>query len=660
MIPKLSIATRTLLIVTLTISCAMFFRSIFTQPLFADSYLHLAVGKHIISFQEIPSHFDISYKITNKSLEWISHSWLSDGIFYLLIMHSIAILTPIILVVLWSAAILLIWVRLRNYRVPASIHILVLIAIQFASQTYWRIHPYLFGLILYQITGIVVERAVRSDKQRYLLFLPLLSVLWANLYGGYIFIFIGTILLYTITVPLSARTKHGKWAFSMLAIMVATFASSLINPYGTGIYASGGAFVGIVNLKRAFVMLPNLLSLVNQSFLLENVSTIPYAVFALILLFQFSAIVFFIMKRRFDFFRTYTLLLPLLALYPLSYFFVRFIPFTLFGSAPLLAVTVLQFRHTIRSVPYAGFVLSCMLIPYFIYLFFVPFKTLGIRTPTEQVEIIKRYSLPSNVLTTAELTGYVKYHLPHKLNIDLLDEVFDESETLNVLLQSGFISREALKSTLDSKHIATVIASKENGNFSRSIQLNLSDEWALLYIDANGTLFVRRNKVSENFLKKNELRYLSLVSSLGVDAKRIPEGTAELEYMLKKYPRNNLYRGQLATLYRIQKRPEKALAVLYEIPISQWDYKLFTEMGRLQASMGNCLQAEQFFQGALSDRTETNFSQAVLDLAIVYAGCFGDTQKARHYFERYLSFTIPHTEKDRAKKIAADFGIHVE
>lgn len=660
MIPKLTIATRTLLAVAFVVSCALFLRFIFTQALFADSYLHLAVGKHIASFQAIPSHFDISYKITNKSLEWISHSWLSDSIFYLFLMRSIATLAPITLVVLWSAAMLLIWIQLRSYRIPATITVVVLIAVQFVSQIYWRIHPYLFGLLLYQLTGILVEKAVRSYKQRYLLVLPLLSVLWANLYGGYIFIFIGTLLLYLIAVPLAVRSKRRKWLLTMIVVIFASLTSSLINPYGVGIYAAGGAFVGTVNLKRAFVMLPNLLSLVNQSFLLENVSTIPYAVFALILLFQFSAIIYFIMKRRFDFFRTYTLLLPLLALYPLSYIFVRFIPFTLFGSAPLLAVTVLQFRHTIRSVPYAGFVLSCMLIPYFVYLFFVPFKTLGIRTPTEQLEIIKQYSLPSNVLTTAELTGYVKYHLPHKLNIDLLDEVFDESETLNVLLQSGFISREALKSTLDSKHIATVIASKENGNFSRSIQLNLSDEWALLYIDANGTLFVRRNKVSEDFLKKNELRYLSLVSSLGVDAERIPEGTAELEYMLRKYPRNNLYRGQLATLYRIQKRPEKALAVLYEIPISQWDYKLFTEMGRLQASMGNCLQAEQFFQGALSDRTETNFSQAVLDLAIVYAGCFGDTQKARHYFERYLSFTIPHTEKDRAKKIAADFGIHVE
>lgn len=171
---------------------------------------------------------------------------------------------------------------------------------------------------------------------------------------------------------------------------------------------------------------------------------------------------------------------------------------------------------------------------------------------------------------------------------------------------------------------------------------------------------MRRNKVSESFLQKHELRHLSLVSNLGADPKHVPEATAELEYMLRLYPNNLLYRGQLATLLRIQGRADKAIRLLYEIPLHLWDYKLFTEMGRSQASVGNCTAAEQFLLRALDDRTETNFSQAVLDLAIVYVGCFQDKEKARHYFERYLSFTIPHSEKDKARKIASDFGIHVE
>ena len=250
--------------------------------------------------------------------------------------------------------------------------------------------------------------------------------------------------------------------------------------------------------------------------------------------------------------------------------------------------------------------------------------------------------------------------LPDKLNLDLLDEVYDDAETLNVLLQSGTFSKETLKQLLDAKHIGTILASKENGNFSRSLQIVLKDEWALIYIDSNGALFVRRNKVSSDFLKRFEMRYLSLASTLGVDQKYIPEATVELEYALTLYPQNNLYRGQLATLYRIQKRPQKAASLLYAIPQNQWDYKLYTEMGRTQASMGNCILSEQFLQGALNDRTETNFSQAVLDLALVYVGCFQDKERARHYFERYLSFTIPHTEKEKARKLAEDFGIHLE
>jgi len=439
-----------------------------------------------------------------------------------------------------------------------------------------------------------------------------------------------------------------------------SFLFSLINPFGLKIYTTIFTFFGTIYLKRAFVSLPNLLSLVNQSFLMENVSTIPYAVFALVIVGCVASLIYFSLKKDTIFFKSAAITLPLLILVPFSYIYIRFMPLTIVGMSLFISMVIdeLLKRHKSSQI-ITMFALICI-IPYTIYLIFFPLKLLSIRAPIEQVRIISHHDLPGNILTTSELTGYAKLRLPHKLNIDLLDEIYDESETLNVLLQSGTFPKETLKKTLDSKHANTVLASKESGNFSRSIQTNLSDEWALIYIDSNGVLFVRRNKVSESFLQKHELRHLSLVSNLGADPKHVPEATAELEYMLRLYPNNLLYRGQLATLLRIQGRADKAIRLLYEIPLHLWDYKLFTEMGRSQASVGNCTAAEQFLLRALDDRTETNFSQAVLDLAIVYVGCFQDKEKARHYFERYLSFTIPHSEKDKARKIASDFGIHVE
>lgn len=652
--------TYLLLIFALLASSILFIKTVVANPLFSDSYLHLAVGKHIALFQKIPSHYDISYKTTDASLEWFSHSWLSDILLYNLTAPNLQLLSSAVSIVFFAASVTLIWVLFGMLKIGFSARILTIIAILFVVQIYWRIHPIIIISPLYLFISIVHIIALQKKQIKYLALLPLTALLWSNLYGGYIFLPIITQLLYIPVTYFYVERQKYLLMSAQIAALLASFIVSLINPYGFKIYTTFFTFQGTVYLKRAFVSLPNLLSLVNQSFLMENVSTIPYAAFALIIVGCAVSLVYFVIKKDFGFLKRNTIALPLLVLIPISYIYIRFMPLAMLSIALFLATVIDEIQ---RKGKYSQIITTALLIglvPYITYLIFFPLKVLSVRSPIEQIRIINSHSLPGNILTTSELTGYTKLYLPHKLNIDLLDEIYDESETLNVLLQSGTFPKDTLKKTLDSKHVNTVLASKESGNFSRSIQTTLTDEWALIYLDSNGALFVRRNKVSESFLKKYELRYLSLVSNLGADPKHIPEATAELEYMLRLYPNNLLYRGQLATLLRIQGRAEKAVGLLYEIPLNLWDYKLFTEMGRLQASMGNCAAAEQFLLQALDDRTETNFSQAVLDLAIVYAGCYQDKDKARHYFERYLSFTIPHTEKEKARKIASDFGINVE
>lgn len=651
---------QTLAIIAWVLSTVLFIKTVWTHPYFADSYTHLSVGKYISLFQTIPSHYDLSYKTADMNLAWISHSWLSDTILFGLVSMNLAEYGPAILLALWGIATGLLWLQLREFQVDWSSRFFIFSVIQFVAQIYWRVHPLILILPLFQISVLIHLRALSIKKTRYFTVLPFIAVLWANMYGGYTFIILGLQALFLIFAALKASYYRSRFLFLQSVAFLASVMIVLLNPYGYKVYTSAATFIGIVSLKRAFVSLPNLLNLVNQSFLLENISTIPYATFAVIMLLVIAGCIVIIVRDRSRFLAQYGSLLPLLALFALSYAFVRFIPLTLYGVGVLAGVLLQYLISNYRRAPlWLGIFCACI-IPYLIYCIIFPFKILSIALPSEQVALVGRYHLPNNILTTSELTGYAKYMLPAKLNIDLLDEVFDETETLNVMLQSGVFPKQTLTTTLDSKHIGTIIASKESGNFARSVQLQLAKDWALIYIDTNGVVFVRRNKVAPSFLKTHELRYLTLANNLGVNPKFIPEGTVELEYALKMYPKNTLYRGQLASLYRIQKHPEKAVALLYEIPQDQWDYRLFTEMGRLQASMGNCIASEQFLLRALDGRTETNFSQAVLDLAIVYAGCFQDKDKAQHYFERYLTFTIPHTEKEKARKIASDFGITVE
>ena len=57
-------------------------RFVWQNPLSNDSWSHMAIGHYIVDNKQIPHHNDISYKLTDPSLEWISHSWLSDVLIY--------------------------------------------------------------------------------------------------------------------------------------------------------------------------------------------------------------------------------------------------------------------------------------------------------------------------------------------------------------------------------------------------------------------------------------------------------------------------------------------------------------------------------------------------------------------------------------------------
>ncbi len=656
--PHKSIFT-TLSIIAFSLSLILLLRTVVLMPYSSDSYLHLSIGKYIAIFQSIPSHFDISFKTADISLEWISHSWLSDSILYAVVHDNLQIYGSVVAILMWGVCLRLLCLIMSEYSIDLVPKLLIYTLLQFVAQIYWRIHPILFVTPLLLMTIWVLIRAIHHDR-RILFSLPALSLAWANMYGGYIFIFFLICLAYFILYVVSNIQKKSSLLLVMLLALGSSFAMSLLNPYGIRIYLSAFAFIGTVQLKQAFVMLPNYLSLINQSFILENVSTIPHMLFAVLLIGCISFTILLLIRGDRHFFKLSYTAIPTLLLFGLAYIYIRLIPLVLFATATYAALILNYALSKRKKLSYFVIALLSLAIPYFTYQLFFPYKILVIEPPVKQIELIQKYHLPGNIMTTSDYTGYAKYILPNKMNIDLLDEIYDESETLNVLLQGGTFTKETLSKTLDGKHIGTLLVHKETGNFARSVQISLHEDWALIYLDQNGALFVRRDKVSSSFLKEHELKYLSFTSSLGAEKVHIHEATVELENAIKRYPDNVLYKGQLASLYRVQKQANKGINLLLTVPVQLWNYRLYTEMGRLHASIGNCQEAEQSFLSALDDRTETNYSQAVLDLAITYAGCLNNSEKAKHYFERYLSFTLPQYEKAKARKLASDFGIYIE
>ena len=252
--------TYLLLIFALLASSILFIKTVVANPLFSDSYLHLAVGKHIALFQKIPSHYDISYKTTDASLEWFSHSWLSDILLYNLTAPNLQLLSSAVSIVFFAASVTLIWVLFGMLKIGFSARILTIIAILFVVQIYWRIHPIIIISPLYLFISIVHIIALQKKQIKYLALLPLTALLWSNLYGGYIFLPIITQLLYIPVTYFYVERQKYLLMSAQIAALLASFIVSLINPYGFKIYTTFFTFQGTVYLKRAFVSLPNLLS----------------------------------------------------------------------------------------------------------------------------------------------------------------------------------------------------------------------------------------------------------------------------------------------------------------------------------------------------------------------------------------------------------------
>jgi hypothetical protein len=80
----------------------------------------------------------------------------------------------------------------------------------------------------------------------------------------------------------------------------------------------------------------------------------------------------------------------------------------------------------------------------------------------------------------------------------------------------------------------------------------------------------------------------------------------------------------------------------------------------IKATEGQCEASEASYKHALKDRSERNYSRAILDLAVLYALCFNDKEKSAHYFNRYNSFVLDPVEREHVRELASEMGIKLD
>ena len=187
--------------------------------------------------------------------------------------------------------------------------------------------------------------------------------------------------------------------------------------------------------------------------------------------------------------------------------------------------------------------------------------------------------------------------------------------------------------------------------------LSQTPNWSLVYFNTDALLYVKTSSVSDDFLKDHALKYIDFGRNLGFDPAKGQEAIRELTQFINRYPDNVEAIGQLASIYRITGDFSSAQKLLDTIPEAKRTYAVNTEFGRVSAAQGHCVEAERYFLKALKEKPEMMFSRTVLDLAVLYAGCFKDTKTAAHYFSRFDSYQLPPDERERVRVLMKDFDI---
>ncbi len=194
---------------------------------------HLVTGRYIIA-HGIPRHDFYTY--TARGHPWVDHEWGSDIIQALLYRIGGYLFDALFFAIIWTAAVMV-------YGWRAKLWVVFLAAL--AILPYAGIRPIAWSVLFFAIC----LKVLRKGNRRYIWFLPLLFMFWANLHAGFI-----------AGLGLVAYFAFLKRSRYLAGILLLSAGATLINAYGIGLYREIGSTIfdpqihnQIVEWRRFFI-----------------------------------------------------------------------------------------------------------------------------------------------------------------------------------------------------------------------------------------------------------------------------------------------------------------------------------------------------------------------------------------------------------------------
>lgn len=488
---------------------------------------HLKVGQEISLNRQVPSVNHYNYTYTGN---WVDHEWLSDLLSYLAFNNwgyeflvfffaALITLTFIILNIFVSK-------KLSDKTLFPFIAIFQLLGI-FASLPHFGVRMQGFGVLFLLLLLIIIDLYDRRGEKRYLFFLPLIFLFWANLHASFILglficfawlgIRIGERLLLLaknrlhflkLDKVLSADKIKHFFYFTLLSL-----GATLINPYTYKLYSFLGGYKNRAYLSLIQEWLPQ------YRFPLHYDQLIYLALGAVVLLFT----IYQALKKQnkielWPFFLTFLFLILSFKSkrhFPL-FVIASFLPLISFYGNFFKGLNIKGYQHLLR-----GLVILCLLLvglSQALSINFIkqPFTSFCGNYPCQAVEFIKNNNeyQQSNLLNAYDWGGFLIWTMPEKkifidgrlpqvkyANKTFIEEYrrfFKEKEDKTNLLNQYNIDlvlirtkEEPLQLKKWEKVFFQIKSEKLNAKNYLRDYLEASSEWKQVYQDKTASIYER-------------------------------------------------------------------------------------------------------------------------------------------------------------------------
>lgn len=208
------------------ISLAVFFFS--NNHIDPDIWGHLKFGQDIYQTHQIARYDTYSYSAYGAG--WINHEWLSELILFTifkffksagLIIFKVALGIIIISMIFMTAS-----RRTKSIFLKLSVLAVALSVISVGFRT----RPQIFTYLFFTAFVFLIDKYEHTSDHRWLYPLPLISLAWCNLHGGFI-AGIGLLCLYSLF-----RLFKKNLSRNLMVITALSIVATLINPYGKNLW----------------------------------------------------------------------------------------------------------------------------------------------------------------------------------------------------------------------------------------------------------------------------------------------------------------------------------------------------------------------------------------------------------------------------------------